>query len=51
MTDLKSLALCAGSGYNGDEQVQFLPDGHHQVTICPSSPPRPIENLNNAVLG
>ncbi|CAB0031859.1 unnamed protein product [Trichogramma brassicae] len=50
MADLKNLTG-AGSRYNGDEQVQFIPGGSHQVTIR-SPPPLLLENLNNAaVLG
>ncbi|XP_033326721.2 ABC transporter expressed in trachea [Megalopta genalis] len=52
MADLKNLTLCDGGGsrYSGDEQVQFIPGGSHQVTI--KSPPASLhlENLNNAVL-
>ncbi|KYN43612.1 ATP-binding cassette sub-family G member 4 [Trachymyrmex septentrionalis] len=53
MADLKNLTLSGGgaSRYSGDEQVQFIPGGSHQVTI--RSPPLSLhlENLNNAVHG
>ncbi|XP_058790115.1 ATP-binding cassette subfamily G member 4-like [Phymastichus coffea] len=54
MADLKNLTVGSGAGsrYNGDEQVQFIPSGSHQVTIR-SPPPTTIgfENLNNVLLG
>ncbi|KYN06511.1 ATP-binding cassette sub-family G member 1 [Cyphomyrmex costatus] len=53
MADLKNLTLSGGgaSRYSGDEQVQFIPGGSHQVTI--RSPPLSLhlESLNNAVHG
>ncbi|XP_077269349.1 ABC transporter expressed in trachea [Temnothorax americanus] len=53
MADLKNLTLGGGgsSRYSGDEQVQFIPGGSHQVTI--RSPPLSLhlENLNNVVHG
>ncbi|KAG5308861.1 ABCG4 protein, partial [Acromyrmex insinuator] len=54
MADLKNLTLSGGgaaSRYSGDEQVQFIPGGSHQVTI--RSPPLSLhlENLNNAIHG
>ncbi|XP_012271226.1 ATP-binding cassette sub-family G member 4 [Orussus abietinus] len=53
MADLKSLGLTGvgSSRYNGDEQVQFIADGSHQVTIRSPPPSLHLENLNNAVLG
>ncbi|XP_011496456.1 PREDICTED: ATP-binding cassette sub-family G member 4 [Ceratosolen solmsi marchali] len=53
MADLKNLTLATGAGsqYNGDEQVQFVPGGSHQVTIRSPPPTLHLENLNNAVLG
>lgn len=52
MADLKNLALTGGGGsrYSGDEQVQFIPGGSHQVTIKSPPPSLHLENLNNAVL-
>ncbi|XP_017879123.1 ATP-binding cassette sub-family G member 4 isoform X2 [Ceratina calcarata] len=51
MADLKTLALTGGgSRYSGDEQVQFIPGGSHQVTIKSPPPSLHLENLNNAVL-
>ncbi|XP_043269569.1 ATP-binding cassette sub-family G member 4 isoform X2 [Venturia canescens] len=54
MSDIKNLAFVSGgSRYNGDEQVQFVADGSHQVTIRsppPAVPTLAFENLNNAVL-
>lgn len=52
MADLKNLALSGGGGsrYSGDEQVQFIPGGSHQVTIKSPPPSLHLENLNNAVL-
>lgn len=53
MADLKNLSLSGGGGsrYNGDEQVQFIAGGSHQVTIRSPPPSLHLENLNNAVLG
>lgn len=54
MADLKNLTLSAGGGgprYSGDEQVQFIPGGSHQVTIKSPPPTLHLENLNNAILG
>lgn len=53
MADLKNLALAGGgaSRYSGDEQVQFIPGGSHQVTIRSPPPALHLENLNNAVHG
>ena len=52
MADLKNLTLSAGGGprYSGDEQVQFIPGGSHQVTIKSPPPTLHLENLNNAIL-
>lgn len=53
MADFKNLALEVGTvtRRDGEDQVQFLPGGDHQVTII--SPPVSfhLENPNNAVLG
>lgn len=56
MADLKNLTLGGGgaSKYSGDEQVQFIPGGSHQVgVITIRSPPSSfqLENLNNVVHG
>lgn len=52
MADLKNLTLSDGGGprYSGDEQVQLIPGGSHQVTIKSPPPTLHLENLNNAVL-
>ncbi|XP_066594323.1 ATP-binding cassette sub-family G member 4 [Prorops nasuta] len=52
MADLKSLSLTGsgGSRYSGDEQVQFIPGGSHQVTIRSPPPSLHLENLNNAII-
>ncbi|KZC09024.1 ATP-binding cassette sub-family G member 4 [Dufourea novaeangliae] len=53
MSDLKNLTLSTVAGgprYSGDEQVQFIPGGSHQVTIKSPPPTLHLENLNNAVL-
>lgn len=53
MADLKNLTLGSGgaSRYSGDEQVQFIPGGSHQVTIRSPPPSLHLENLNNVVHG
>ncbi|XP_024871019.1 ATP-binding cassette sub-family G member 4-like [Temnothorax curvispinosus] len=53
MADLKNLTLGGGgsSRYSGDEQVQFIPGGSHQVTIRSPPPSLHLENLNNVVHG
>lgn len=51
MGDIKNLTLGSASRYNGDEQVQFIAEGTHQVTIRSPPPALHLENLNNAVLG
>lgn len=51
MADLKNLTLGGGTKYNGDEQVQFIAGGSHQVTIRSPPPTLGFENLNNAILG
>lgn len=53
MADVKNLTLAGGgaSRYSGDEQVQFIPGGSHQVTIRSPPPSLHLENLNNAVHG
>lgn len=53
MADLKAIALGGGgtSRYNGDEQVQFIAGGSHQVTIRSPPPSLHLENLNNVTHG
>ncbi|XP_015108962.1 ATP-binding cassette sub-family G member 4 [Diachasma alloeum] len=50
MGDMKNLTLGSASRYNGEEQVQFIAEGAHQVTIRSPPPALHLENLNNAVL-
>ncbi|KAK0175073.1 hypothetical protein PV327_008857 [Microctonus hyperodae] len=50
MAEVKNLTLDSTPRFSGDEQVQFIPEGTHQVTIKSPPPTLHLENLNNAVL-
>lgn len=50
MADVKNLTLDSAPRFSGDEQVQFIAEGTHQVTIKSPPPTLHLENLNNAVL-
>lgn len=52
MADLKNLVLSGGPApkYNGDEQVQFIAGGSHQVTIKSPLATLRLEDANNTAL-